>query len=195
MMNAEIIEEAEVEIIKVPKRNGRPPWPSHIPKKVPRKKMAKKKWPKGWMRIYTRQKYEDVINAIVYWLKETKHKRLYKPYTPLSIRDACTEFWLKSVESFFSALKRDEALSDMYNSLKETKREIIRAKAVDNIDEAISWKKDIDDIDLANLSLKFLERTDKAYNPRIEIEQNIKKINIDVPIEELTARLYELMNR
>tara|TARA_R110002020_G_scaffold358575_1_gene571192 strand:- start:372 stop:539 length:168 start_codon:yes stop_codon:yes gene_type:complete len=53
---------------------------------------------------------------------------------------------------------------------------------------------EVDDKDVARMALDYLKATDKAYNPKIEIEQNVKRLNLDITDEEFKMRMQELMN-
>ena len=54
--------------------------------------------------------------------------------------------------------------------------------------------KDINDIDLAKLSLDYLKQVDKDYNPKIEVNQAME-LKLDISDEELKNRIYELMSK
>ena len=53
----------------------------------------------------------------------------------------------------------------------------------------------ISDKDILDTAKWMSEKTDKAYNPKIEIEQKSMALNFDIPLEEMEGQIMELINR
>jgi hypothetical protein len=52
---------------------------------------------------------------------------------------------------------------------------------------------DIEDLDLAKLSMQYMKDTDKAHNVKMEIDMNVKSLNLNISEEEIMAKIQELM--
>lgn len=141
-------------------------------------------------------KYESIINLLISWTKTYKAESNQKlrPYTPLTLEQACAEKWMNR-QSFFYYINNYPALKEKYETVKIARREKIKTLAEDNLDRAIWGKMNIDDIDLANLSLKFLEKTDKAFNPKQEIDVVSKNLHFNMSDEQIMNRINELMKK
>jgi hypothetical protein len=61
-------------------------------------------------------------------------------------------------------------MREKYELLKEQRRDFLKESAEVNISKALTGKLDINDKEMLDASFRFLERTDKAYNPKTEIE-------------------------
>lgn len=136
---------------------------------------------------------ETIFSLLTVWTRQCKWEwnENIPAFKPLKLNQALIEVGMTK-QQFHYALRTYPALADKYAAFREIRRSIIKDRAEDNLDRAISWKMQIDDTDLANLSLKFLEKTDKAYSPKQEIE--VTSNYIDLSEEELKQKILELMN-
>lgn len=100
----------------------------------------------------------------------------------------------RTPQAILISFKNYPEYQERYELAKETRREVKKAIAENVLDKALEQKMDIEDKDVARLALDFLKATDKAYNPKIEIEQNIKRLSLNVSEEELVARLQSLIS-
>lgn len=151
--------------------------------------MAKK------MLLSTRTKLEEIINLMISGKKRCEHITLKKipPYYPLNVSQACLEAWY-SRTNFFANLRNHPTFKEKYEDIKLARRDKIKHIAEDNIDLAISGKMQIADKDLADFSLKVIEKIDDDWNPKKDINLVSKNLNFNISDEELMARIQELTN-
>lgn len=147
-----------------------------------------------WPRTKTLVNFENILKLMLSWKKSytAKVNVNKKPYTQLSIADACAELWLNRL-AFHQRINNHPELKEKYLEMREAKRNIIKDDAESNLEKAIWWKLDIADNDLANLSLRFLEKTDKNYNPKQDIDIVSKNLNFNVSDWEIMEKIYSLM--
>lgn len=88
---------------------------------------------------------------------------------PKNFDDLIKKYWFLIREKFFSSLNQYPDLLERYNKYKESYRWAITSFAEENIYSAISWKKDLSDKEVTDYSFRFLEKTNKAYNPSNDI--------------------------
>ena len=176
------------------------------------KMMAKRQWANPrWMRnknwrkkgsknsssMLTEWTVNAVMRMMAQWASEIKNdvnkKQWIKKFVPLSMAAACRELWTNQSVVMYH-IKKDPSLSKMLTEYRENKQELMKFVAEDNLSRWLNWELNLEDKELVDLSLKVLERTDKAYNPRIEIEQTNKSLNFNIPLEELEKQFKELVN-
>lgn len=138
-----------------------------------------------------------MVNYLSFWKTKIEHpenkEEGVKPWVPLTITQACREYWIHP-NTFYNHLNKFPALKQKYFEIKENNREYIRSMSENNVQRAIAWKiKWLSDKDVLDASFKMLERTDKAYNPKIEIEKKELTINVDVSWQDLKNELFWLL--
>lgn len=171
-------------------------WVSQLkPWRKPKQKYTKKdkRWAPTGMRDSTRTKMLAIMNAMVYGVKESTIDPNYKPYTPMPMKQAAKEFGISQF-AFLSTVNNYDEMKERYEHTKTLKREAVKNLAENNLEKALQWMMDMEWKDVARLSLDYMKSTDKAFNPKLEIEQNVKRLNLDVSDEELKLRIQELMN-
>ena len=142
---------------------------------------------------WNREQLDKVIRLIENGTKESKTIKNYKPYTPMTLAQAAKEMD-RTPQAILISLRKYPEFAERYELAKETRREVKKSIAENVLDQALEQKMDIDDKDVARLALDFLKATDKAYNPKIEIEQNIKKLSLNISDEEMMARFQSLIS-
>lgn len=139
-----------------------------------------------------------IVNYLTFWKKEIidkeNIKRKVKPNVALNITQACRELGI-STSKFYQDLWKFPALKEKYELLRESKREYLRAEAEANIESWLTGKLEISDKDMMDASFKLLERTDKNYNPKMEIETKSININLTKTSEDLFNDLKEIVWR
>jgi hypothetical protein len=148
------------------------------------------------MRTDTLITFESIINLMISGKDKYIHpdnKKLI-PYYPMTLNQACRELDMLP-QQFFYYLNTYPALKEKYEAIKVARREKVKHYAEDNLDKAIGGKMDIDDTDLANLSLKYLEKTDKAFNPKQEIDVISKNLHFNMSDEQIMSKIQELMKK
>lgn len=117
----------------------------------------------------------------------------YKAGEPLKPREAAAELWFSTVY-YYKVKNKYPELQEYFESIMEHKRKKIGNYAEQNIEDAISSNKlDISDKDKVDFSFRLLEKTNKAYNPKTEIEANVNQFMLDMSEEEIQAKILELM--
>lgn len=139
--------------------------------------------------------YTKIINMIAFWAKEYHHPELkhLAPNTPLTAGQACKEMDV-SQNSFFTYLRKNPVFAETYHSLKETRRERMRDLAENNVEKILSWELEVENKDLASISLKVLENTDKAWRKQEE-EVKAFDVNVSLSLDELYSKFEELKTK
>ena len=177
------------------------------PRKVPVKWIwkqwyhKKKSGRKLWSKNVDSMKVLGQINSVTRMMAtgteeitDEKNKKMWiERYTPMSMAAACREVGIPQTKVMFH-IKKDTQLSKMYKEYREDKQELMKFVSEDNLSKWLNGELELTDKDLVDLSLKVLERTDKAYNPKIEIEQTTKTLNFNVDIKDMERQLQELIS-
>lgn len=145
-------------------------------------------WKVKWeTQLDTAIKYEKMLNLMLSWKAPS--------YKPLSMKHAAAEIWVNA-QAFSQYCNLHTEFKKKYEKLKEAKRNVIWSLAETNLEKALDEdNQKIDDLDKARLSLDYLKATEKAYNPRIEVEGVVKNLMIWLTDEEIKAKMSELMNK
>lgn len=112
---------------------------------------------------------------------------------PMTIKDACAESDI-TYQTFCNWLAEDTRLKSLYEQSKERRREFSKLIAKNNIDEALEWKKRLKDKEIVEFSFRYLEKTDKDFQPSAQLEVKSMNMNFDISNDELKARLDSLIN-
>lgn len=152
-------------------------------------------WWKPWMLDETKIKMEKIFFYMVYWAPEIKSeaniKRWVKPATPLLLKEAVAEVWMHQVDFHWRIDKYPE-YKERYEYIRRIRMEKTKNSAEETLDAAIAWELDIDDIDRAKLSLNYLEKVDKTYNTKLQIDNNINALMLDMSEEDIKRKILEL---
>jgi len=109
---------------------------------------------------------------------------------------AWEELWLEK-HNFYYHIRSNPALKAKYEDVKLSRRDVMNDKAEDNLMQAMDGDGDfavMESKDRARLSLDILKQTERAYNPKIEIEAKTENMNFEVPMEELEKMILELIH-
>ena len=161
-----------------------------------KRKEGRKKGSKNVNSMVVLQKINSVTRMMATWAEEIldpQNKKMgMKKYSPMSMSAACREVGITPTKFMFH-VKKDESLMKMYTEYRENKQELMKFVSEDNLSKGLNWELALTDKDVVDLSLKVLERTDKAYNPKMEIQQTVKNLNFNVDISVLEKQLQELI--
>ena len=165
-------------------------------------KAIKKAWnKKGNVNLSKAQQImraNKIVDYTITWapkIADPKNIELWvKPNEPLSIEKACREVWMSRI-LFYYYRDTIPALKEKHLEFKENRRELLKDKSEDTIYNALHWEMNISDKDILDTAKWMSEKTDKAYNPKIEIEQKSMALNFDIPLEEMEGQIMELINR
>ena len=163
---------------------------------VPIKKRWRKEWTTMVQEVSVDIEVGTIVNYITFWKSKIENKDnlkiKLKPNTPMNVVQACKEFWIHP-NTFYQHLKRFPALNEKYQELKANRREYLKESAEVNIESALTWGMALSDKDVLDASFKMLEKTDKNYNPKIEIETKSVSINLNKTSDDLYNDLASIL--
>lgn len=159
----------------------------------PKRKRKQKKWRKEWQHNdadVTRLKISNIIDMINFGrVDENWH------FKKVTLKEALEITWVQKA-LFYYHIRQNPTLGAKYEDTRLNRREALKDKAEDNLMWAMEWTWDFADMewkDRARLSLDILKQTDKAYNPRTEIDAKIENLNFDIPMEDMEKMILELI--
>lgn len=193
------IEEEEVEKKKTWQRTGYPKWTWKPGQKGISWKHLKKPWrKKGHLTLNSAQvnlEAGQIMNWMTFWKAEItnpKAKALWaKPNIPLNMQQAATEFWIAPA-TFMQHLRKFPEAKALYVQLKEDRRSYLRELAENTIQDWLAGNLDLTWKERVDASFKMLEKTDKAYQPKTEIETKSVAVNIHKSTDDIMGELNEL---
>lgn len=121
---------------------------------------------------------------------EKNKKEWLKPNIPMTVKQACQEYGITPL-TYYSHLNKFPQIKKKYELMKSNRREYMKALAEDNIlsvleGDELEWKEKFD------ANFKFLQATEKAYNPKTEIETKNLNINISKTSEDIMKDIRDL---
>lgn len=154
--------------------------------------MAKRWRKKGRLKLTlpTRNKMMKAFDLI--WFGYPRDTNWYRAWEPLAVWQACEELWF-STAYFYKAKSKYKELDEAYEGIMDSRRARIWNYAEENIESAIKGDYQISDKDKVDFSFRMLEKTNKKYNPKTEIEANINEVLLDMSDEEIQSKILELM--
>lgn len=172
-----------------------------IKKKRPYPKRAKKKWPSKWtitinkfeadLEIWTIVNYTQLGKAEI--TNEENIKEWVLPNMPMTVIQACREFWVHPTTFYYHKNKFPE-LVKKHDELRLSRVEYIKSMAEETVEKALKWELAwITDKDKLDASFRMLEKTDKIYNPKIEIEQKSISINLNKSSADIMEDLKKIL--
>ena len=160
----------------------------------------KKKWRKKWTTYIKKAQVDlevwQIVNYLTYWKSKIENpiniKDKLKPNKPMTVVQACRELWIWT-KTFYTHLSRFPDINEKYQELKASRREFLKESAEANIEKALTWWMAITDKDVLDASFKMLEKTDKNYNPKIEIESKSISINLNKSSDDIINDLSSIL--
>ena len=125
---------------------------------------------------------------------ETNIELWLRANSPLTIEQACREVWMTRM-NFYYYRDTVPAIREKHIEFKANRRELIKDKSEDVIYNALHWELKISDKDILDTAKWMSEKTDKAYNPKIEIESKSMALNFDVKLEDIEEQILELIRK
>lgn len=124
---------------------------------------------------------------------DAKRKRFTKKMT---ITEACDEVWI-STFTFRNWRYEDKKIWDYYDNLVKARKEMnlsmMKDYAMDNVMNAVSGSVKLRPMDVVNVSMRLLEKTDWDFLPTIKVETEDKTNPLlSMSRDELTQRIMEL---
>lgn len=127
----------------------------------------------------------------------TAPKWTWKKFRPtMTLKEACDKV---GISDFTLRIWRQEnpKIGEYFNSVKAARKDMlhnmIATAALENVMEAIGWGVKLRPLDKANLSMRYLEKTDAEMNQSIKIDvENNSKPPTAMGTEEMTQRAMEL---
>ena len=157
-----------------------------------RKKPGRKKWTQMLTSWWIKMEVWNIVNYMTFGRSKIENEENKKnwvlPNTPLSLPQACLEFGILP-QTYWNHLKKFPEAKELYAELKENRREYLKELSENNLKEWLSgnlwltWK------ELVDASFKMLEKTEKAYQPKVEIEQKEVSINLHKSTDDILSEL------
>lgn len=110
----------------------------------------------------------------------------------MTLQKACAESGTTYAE-IQQWMKDDVELRDRWQLAIDTAKDNAKLKARDNAYKAISGELELNDKELADYSLKFLQLTDEEFNPAQRMDVRSASVNFDVSADQLRAELAKLI--
>lgn len=162
----------------------------------PLKKPWRKKGDTHLQVITVKQEVWQIVNWMSFWKSEITHKDNKKEKVQvkqaLTITQACREFGINP-QTFWRHLKKFPEANELYQELKAQRRELLKELSEGNIEMGLSWGLDLTGKELMDASFKMLEKTDKAYQPKVEIEQKTISINLHKTTDDIMWELAKVL--
>lgn len=118
--------------------------------------------------------------------KITKSMTLKEACAAEGISDMTFRNWRMESDKIWKYYK------DMVASRKEMLHTMIAESAMANVLEVIGWWVKVRPMDKANLSMRYLEKTDSEMNQSIKIDMESSNVNLSMTSEEMEQRIMEL---
>ena len=115
-----------------------------------------------------------------------------KMVQPMSLIDACKQVWI-SYPTLCNYRKSDDVIAKAWDDTIEQRRDIMHWYAENAIDDALTWKtKWIRPAEKVNIAFRLLEKTNKAYQPKQQLEVKSMNMDFSMSMEELQRKIQEL---
>lgn len=198
-MTEEIIDVEEVKDWTTPFKRGHKYWRWKPWRKKdnwePLKKNGRKKWTVMIQEASVELEVGTVFNYVTYGRSKIENaenkKRWLKPHTPMSIPQACKEYWIHPT-TFYQHLNKFPSIKEKYEVMKINRREYLKEIAEHNMTEILEhW--DLTDKERFDSSFKVAQATMKEFNPKTEIESKTIWINLSKTSDDLKADLASLL--
>lgn len=160
------------------------------------KKPGRKKWQTNLNSAAINLEVGQIMNWMTFWKKEITNDKAKalgaKPNTPLNMQQAATEYWITPA-NFMQHLRKFPEAKQLYVQLKEDRRNYMKELAENTIQEWLAGNLDLTGKERVDASFKLLEKTEKAYQPKTEIEQKSISINLNKSTDDLLGELHEIL--
>lgn len=110
---------------------------------------------------------------------------------PMSTGEACKKNGI-SQQTFCTWMREDSDLNRRIAEIRESRRKMVAEQAEVNIHTAISGGMDLRDDQVIDASFRFLEKTNKEYQPTAKLDVRTATIDLTTPMEELIRQANEL---
>lgn len=179
-------------------------WTRYVWKWSPNRKKdngehLKKPWIRKWTTYITEQKVKLDIGRAVNWMTYGKKevsdraKELWAvPWVPMSIKQVSAELGITHFHFYRRMSKYPEA-KELYNELRGQRRDYLKEVAENTIADWLEWKLDLSGKERVDTAFKMLEKTDKSYQPKQEIEQKSVNINIHKSTDDIMSELTSIL--
>ena len=114
----------------------------------------------------------------------------------MTIKEACEKEGISDL-TFRNWRKENPKINEYYEEVKAARKEMLhdmlKANALENVMEVISWGVKVRPMDKANLSMRYLEKTEGEFNPSLKLDvDNNTKLQVSMSSDEMVARIMEL---
>lgn len=162
---------------------------------TPLKKNGRKKWTIMIKEAEVSLEAWTIVNYMTFWKSKIENEENssagLKPNTPMSVRQACREYWIHP-NTFYQHLNTFPAVKEKYEMMKVDRREYLKDIAEHNMVNILEGG-NLTDKEKFDASFKVAQATMKEYNPKTEIETKSIWINLSKSSDDLKADLAELL--
>ena len=162
-------------------------------------KHLKKPWRKKWVTLLNPWQVNIEVWQIVNWMtfgkkdiNEKAKKAWAIPWKPMSVNQACLEYGITH-NTFYQHLKKFPEAKELFKELKEARRDYMKDLAESNIADWLSWNLWLTWKEMVDASFKLLEKTDKNYQPKLEVENKSIGINLNKSTDDIMGELSSIL--
>lgn len=112
---------------------------------------------------------------------------------PMDLKEASKLNWITS-QTLYNWMKADNSLKLAWDSAQDTQREVMTIKSKENIFKAIDWEMGLRKREIVDVSFRYLEKTNKEFQPTSQIEMKAVNLNFDMSLDEINAKIASLQN-
>ncbi len=133
----------------------------------------------------------DVINQIAFHTHP--HFNGKKFVKGMALHEACGEVGI-SARTFYNWIDEDESLRKLWAKIKSTQRDMMVAKAMKNVEDALYGDIKLRPAEMVGISLRFLEKVSEDFKDKTKVELEVSG-DFNTPIEELKRRALEIATK
>jgi len=111
----------------------------------------------------------------------------------MDLKESCKLNGITS-QTLYNWMRADNSLKLAWDSAQETQKEVMTIKAKENVFKAIDWEMGLRKREIVDVSFRFLEKTNKEFQPTSNIELKSTNMNFDISLEELNAKIKSLQD-
>lgn len=137
--------------------------------------------------IWKRAIMEKVLNSMYPTIVDGKLKK------SMDLKEACKMNGLTS-QTLYNWMRADVSLKLAWDAAQQTQKDVMNSKAKENIFKAIEGEMGLRKREVVDVSFRYLEKTDKDFQPTAQIEMKSTNMNFDISLDEINAKIASLQN-
>lgn len=139
----------------------------------------------------------SVVEEIAMLTAPVWNSKKKKFESKMTIAEACSEVWISDM-TFRNWRQQDPKLQKYFEEVKLSRKEMVHSMITDaalqNVLEVIWWWVKVRAMDKANLSMRYLEKTDPDMNPslKVDVDSTNKSLVLWMTTSEMERRAMEI---